>query len=228
MAGAGNTAFDKNLLFATVALLTETFEEEECEDSEGKTGVVLSTLCRDDIPKQEGFVAGLGNYTRGQWVEFFRMGPGTAQQLVQEIGIYFRERAGRGRENVHLQGQMLMLLHFVAHRGKYGLCSEKFGVTRSCYHVCVNEMLDILVEHLLFKFVRWPNEECQKETADFFWEKYSFPGVIGTIDRTHITMTRPPGQYFPEDYFSMCKKIYTMLLQVKMFDTIIHKIYGPP
>ncbi len=216
MAGPGNTAFDKNLVFGIVSALTDTFEEDECDDSEGKKDVLLSALCRDDIPKQEGFVADLGNYTCCQWVEFFRMGPGTAQLLVQEVGKFFRKHAGRGHENLHLQEQVLMLLHFVAHRGKYGLLSEKFGVTRSCYHACVDEMLDILVEHLLFEFVRWPDEERQKETSDFFCEKYKFPGVIGAIDGTHITMTRPPGQYFPEDYFSMRKKIYTMLLQVQM------------
>ncbi len=122
--------------------------------------------------------------------------------------------AGRGRSAVHLQDQVLMLLHFVVHRGKYGLLSDRFGLTRSCYHRCVDKLLDIVVHDALYKFISWPDAYRQKESADFFQAKCGFPGVIGSIDGTHIMMSRPPGEFFPEDYFSVRKKIYTMLLQV--------------
>ncbi len=132
--------------------------------------------CWDEIAKQEGFVRSLVNYTNAQWLEFFRMSPSTAQCLVETIGPVFRERsgvyeqmknageilcplsltvrmtvslAGRGRPSVHLQEQVLMLLHFTAHQGKYGLLSEKFGITQSCYHGCVDSLMDICVESLL-------------------------------------------------------------------------------
>ncbi len=108
-----------------------------------------------------------------------------------------------------------MLLHFVAHHGKYGLLSEKFGVTRSCYHGSVDCLMDICVEHLLPQFVVWPSADWQKECADYFRDRYQFPGVIGAIDGTHIMIAKPLGQFFPEDYFSVRKKIYTMLLQVQ-------------
>ena len=122
--------------------------------------------------------------------------------------------AGHGRTAVHLQDQVLMLLHFVAHQGKYGLLSDRFGLTRSCYHRCVDDLLDIIVNQALKKFISWPDVHRQKETADYFQSKFGFPGVVGSIDGTHITIARPPGQFFPADYFSVRKKIYTMLLQV--------------
>ncbi len=115
---------------------------------------------------------------------------------------------------MHLQDQVLMLLHFVAHQGKYGLLSEKFGITRSCYHGCVDSLMEICVESLLAVYIQWPSAERQKECADYFAERYQFPGVVGTIDGTHITIAKPTGDFFPEDYFSVRKKIYTMLLQV--------------
>ncbi len=113
---------------------------------------------------------------------------------------------------MYLQDQVLMLLHFVAHQGKYGLLSDRFGLTRSCYHRCVDDLLDIVVNQALKKFISWPDVHRQKETADYFQSKFGFPGVVGSIDSTHITIARPPGQFFPEDYFSVRKKIYTMLL----------------
>ncbi len=121
-----------------------------------------------------------------------------------------------------------MLLHFVAHQGKYGLLSNRFGLTRSCYHCCVEELLDIIVGQALQKFISWPDGHRQKETADYFKSKYGFPGVVGSIDGTHITMSRPPGKFFPEDYFSVRKKIYTMLLQVCHTRCQMYKNLDPP
>ncbi len=57
--------------------------------------------------------------------------------------------AGRGRPQIPLQEQVLMLLHFVAHKGKYGLLADKFGITRSCYFSSVDELLDIVATDML-------------------------------------------------------------------------------
>ncbi len=123
---------------------------------------------------------------------------------------------GRGCSAIELPDQVLMLLHFVAHRGKYGLLSDTFGVSRSSYYASVDHMLQIVVDHLLRKFISWPDVERQKETSDYYESRFKFPGVIGAIDGTHISLSRPPGEFFPKDYFSIRKKIYTMLLQVKI------------
>ncbi len=172
--------------------------------------------------------------------EFFRVKASTAQALVKEIGPFYRERdgtslvdfefklstligksmmvlhivVGRGRPQVHLQEQILMLLHFVAHKGKYGLLSDKFGITRSCYFTCIEEMMAIVTQDLLGKHIFWPNSDRQKEMCDYYKQRYGFLGVIGAIDGTHVTISKPPGMQFSEDYFSVQKKMYTMLLQV--------------
>ncbi len=96
--------------------------------------------------------------------------------------------AGRGHRAVHLQDQVLMLLHFVAHQGKYGLLSDRFGLTRSCYHRCVDDLLDIVVNQALKKFISWPDVHRQKETVDYFQSEFGFPGVVRSIDGTHITI----------------------------------------
>ncbi len=111
--------------------------------------------------------------------------------------------AGRGQPQVHLQDQILMLLHFVAHKGKYGLLSDKFGITRSCYFNCVDEMTEIVSGDLLRKHIYWPCSDRQKEMSDYYLQKFGFPGVIGAVDGTHITISKPPGQQFAEDYFSV-------------------------
>ncbi len=88
----------------------------------------------------------------------------------------------------------------------------------------MHHMLDIVVEQLLRKFISWPDSERQKETSDYYKSRFKFPGVIGAIDGTHISVSRPPGEFFPEDYFSIRKKIYTMLLQVKIISILGNKL----
>ena len=107
-----------------------------------------------------------------------------------------------------------MLLHFVAHKGKYGLLSDKFGITQSCYFTCIDELMGIVSQNLLQKHIFWPSPERQKEISDYYHQRFAFPGVIGAIDGTHVTISKPPGFQFSEDYFSVRKKMYTMLLQV--------------
>ena len=131
---------------------------------------------------------------------------------------------------MHLQDQILMLLHFVAHKGKYSLLSNKFGLTRSCYFNCVEEMTQIITGELLRRHIYWPCSECQKEISDYYMQRFAFPGVIGSVDGTHITISKPPGEQFSEDYFSVCKSMYTMLLQVQIqkFWTLSGCVNSPP
>ncbi len=71
------------------------------------------------------------------------------KQLCDQCGHIEACLVGSGRPQVHLQEQVLMLLHFVAHRGKYGLLADKFGFTRSCYFSCIEEMIGIVCDNLL-------------------------------------------------------------------------------
>ena len=134
--------------------------------------------------------------------------------LSSQITMVVHVFVGRGRPQVHLQEQVLMLLHFVAHKGKYSLLSDKFSITQSCYFTCIEEMLGIITQDLLGKHIFWPNCDRQKEMSDYYKQRYGFPGVIGAIDGTHVMISKPPGMQFSEDYFSVRKKMYTMLLQV--------------
>lgn len=56
--------------------------------------ICVSCRCRDDVPKQEGFVHNLVQYTTSQWMEFFRMTPTTAQLLVETVGPFYADRSG--------------------------------------------------------------------------------------------------------------------------------------
>ncbi len=107
-----------------------------------------------------------------------------------------------------------MTLHFVAHESKYFQGADKFGVSRSTMFDHVYAVLYVLADELLAKFVCWPTAAEQRETAEFYNDKYGFPGVIGAIDGTHIQIARPPDRFFPQDYFSNRTKRFTMNCQI--------------
>ncbi len=85
-----------------------------------------------------------------------------------------------------------MTLHFLAHESKYFQGADKFGVSRSTMFDRVFAVLCVMAQDLLSKFVQWPSAEEQRETAEFYDDKYAFPGVVGAIDGTHIQIARPP------------------------------------
>ncbi len=122
--------------------------------------------------------------------------------------------AGGGRNAVLLHKQLLMTLHFVAHESKYFQGADKFGVSRSTMFEHVYAILYVLADELLSKFVCWPSAAEQRETAEFYDDKYAFPGVVGAIDGMHIQIARPPDRYFPQDYFSNRTKRFTMNCQI--------------
>ena len=113
-----------------------------------------------------------------------------------------------------------MLLHFLSHQDNYGLISEKYGVARSSFHLIVNRLLKICVVHLMPKYLKWPNAERQREMSSYFLFRNGFPGVIGAIDGTHITIAKPPTACFPDDYYSNRTKKFSMLLQVTALEDL--------
>ena len=64
----------------------------------------------------------------------------------------------------------------------------------------------IVAQDLLRSHIFWPKCDWQKEMCDYYHQRYGFPGVIGAIDGTHVTISKPPGVQFSEDYFSVRKK----------------------
>ena len=107
-----------------------------------------------------------------------------------------------------------MTLHFVAHESKYFQGADKFGVSRSTIFDRVFAVLYVMADQLLPRYVKWPSHSEQRETAEFYDDKYGFPGVVGAIDGTHIQISRPPDRFFPQDYFSNRTKKFTMNCQI--------------
>ena len=86
-----------------------------------------------------------------------------------------------------------------------------FGCSKATISLCVNEVYNIITNYLEPMFIKYhvTQEEVQS-AVDNFLQKFSFPQVIGCIDRTHKPIQQPNEN--AHDYFSYKLK-YTINCQ---------------
>ncbi|KAI8128787.1 putative nuclease HARBI1 [Lucilia cuprina] len=54
------------------------------------------------------------------------------------------------------------------------------------------EMLDIFEEHLFSKWIKFQqSEEDENKTKDYYYNRYSIPGVVGCVANTHVRIKTP-------------------------------------
>lgn len=70
--------------------------------------------------------------------------------------------------------------------------SDRFDAQESTFILHNRRFIDVFSD-LCKKFVKWPNNAEKQEIMSEFEDFSGFPGVIGAIDRTHISIT-PPGE----------------------------------
>jgi len=73
------------------------------------------------------------------------------------------------------------------------------------------------------RYIRWPEGARVQEVVDGFARRRRFPGVIGAVDGTHITIPAPTED--PRAYISR-KKRYAIHLQVRV-SAIDFLLLGP-
>ena len=54
----------------------------------------------------------------------------------------------------------------------------------------------------------WPRGDCLRQTQEIFFDLCGLPGVVGAIDGTHISISKP--QIVPADYFYFKLGGYTL------------------
>ena len=190
----------------------------------------------------------LQKWTVGQFVDQYRFRPESIRQLVEMLRPFDRHENGvsscdvrrviacheselieprvtslavGGREDVPLEKRVLIFLNWVAHRVVFRTLALDYGITPSCaFRVC-NGILRLVNEHLKDMYIVWPNADRQRQIAEINEGRNGFPGVIGSIDGSHIQIKKP--LCFPTDYYNTRRKIHTIVLQVTVFANFMTK-----
>ena len=61
------------------------------------------------------------------------------------------------------------------------------------------------------RYIKWPTARQRAETKQYFQERFGYPGVVGIIDGTHVTITAPLES--PQDYINRHDQ-YSILVQI--------------
>ncbi|KAB0803856.1 hypothetical protein PPYR_00826 [Photinus pyralis] len=139
------------------------------------------------------------------------------------------KRARPGRPAIPAEKQLLITLWILGTPDSYRSVSDRFNAS-AIY--CVRNVVGIL-NQLSNQFITWPTNEGMITSAAAFKAVSGFPGVIGAIDGTHISITAP--KEHSESYVNR-KGVHSIQLQVCFlfiettfklcFTGTFQKIYG--
>lgn len=91
------------------------------------------------------------------------------------------------------------------------MTANSFGVAVPTVSVVIRRVCYSISEHLLPKYIHFPQDEPSLERLIAGWEqKTGFPMVVGTVDGTHIHIMQPYRN--SQDYYSYKMK-YTISVQ---------------
>ncbi|XP_062611814.1 uncharacterized protein LOC134273647 [Saccostrea cucullata] len=175
--------------------------------------VASSAIVRDDIGKIDGYVERIiPGYLPEQFKRHFRLSRETFECILNHLAnfptLQRRQQRG-GRLQTTLENDLMMLLWFLGTQETVRSISDRFDVQESTLILHNRRLLDVFSD-LCKKFVKWPNNEEKQEIMSEFEDFSGFPGVIGAIDGTHISIT-PPGEN-EADYVNR-KSFHSIILQ---------------
>lgn len=143
---------------------------------------------------------------------FFRVTRSTFDIIHNKLAVYQELLPGwsGGRTPIPIDKQLLMTLWYLSGKETLNRVADRFNVTESSVVRCRDRVFKVFCDHLKSKFIQWPEGYEQNKTIDGFYQKSSFPSVIGAIDGTHIKIKAPVNH--PETYVNR-KGFHSVLLQ---------------
>lgn len=115
-----------------------------------------------------------------------------------------------GREPISVEKQLYVTLWYLGGSDSIIRIADRFGIAESSVVVCRNRIIDSILNNLKSKFINWPHAEVLEQTIDKFHQRNGFPGVIGALDGTHISIKAPTDN--PQSYINR-KGYYSLQLQ---------------
>ncbi|XP_062571768.1 uncharacterized protein LOC134233782 [Saccostrea cucullata] len=177
------------------------------------TCIASSAVVRDDISKIDGYVERIiPGYLPEQFKRHFRLSRETFECILNHLANFptlQRRQLTGGRLQTTLEKDLMMLLWYLGTQETVRSISDRFDVQESTLILHNRRLIDVFSD-LCKKFVKWPNNEEKQEIMSEFEDFSGFPGVIGAIDGTHISIT-PPGEN-EADYVNR-KSFHSIILQ---------------
>lgn len=153
-------------------------------------------------------------YSLRQFQSHFRMKPSTFEFILTKIHNIELEQPIRKQSNpeISTEKQLLLALWYLANLECYRSVADRFGISTSTAWHCVFKITTkLLLLQNRHKIIYFPNDEQNRNlTAENFQHRNGFPGILGAIDGSHISIKAP--KVSPNSYINR-KNYHSVLLQ---------------
>ena len=152
----------------------------------------------------------MSEYDNNRWVQMFRMSKAAVFSLSNILRPHVQKKDTRYRFAVPVVIRVAVTLFKLTHSASLFICSEMFAVGKSTVSAILRDVVHVINDTLKHE-LSWPTGERLRQTEHDFYNMCGLPGVVGAIDGTHVSISKP--QHFPADYFYFKSGGYTLNCQ---------------
>ena len=149
-------------------------------------------------------------YDDFRWIQNFRITKKAMFQLAANLQPFIRKQDTKYRRAIPIRVRIVAAIYKLVHRAPLLIVSEFFAIGLSTVSMVLREVVNAI--NIVFKNeIKWPSREQATINMAEFKEWCSLPGVIGAIDATHFSISKPA--QFSEDYYYFKTNGYSLVCQ---------------
>ncbi|XP_033730552.1 putative nuclease HARBI1 [Pecten maximus] len=132
-------------------------------------------------------------YNETEFRRMFRL----SRETFQKMSSYLKDcpelvvGGTGGREPIAVEKQLYVTLWYLGGSDSIIKIADRFGISESSVVLCRRRIIDAILKNLKHKFISWPKNQSLQETVDKFEQRNGFPGIVGSLDGTHIPIRAP-------------------------------------
>jgi hypothetical protein len=130
-------------------------------------------------------------YTLDDLRQHFRITRSTFDQIVILLSPKLIVGNKGGIMKVPVEKQLLIFIRYASSQQTLTEITDTFSVCEATIHAIVHRTLSIICSEMLPDLIKWPSGLKVQEIVDRFFQHKDFPGIIGAIDGSHISI-KPP------------------------------------
>jgi hypothetical protein len=152
----------------------------------------------------------LSEYDDSRWIQMFRMNKAAVFALSHLLCPHVLKKDTKFRLAIPVLIRVACCLFKLTHGASLFVCSEMFAIGKSTVSSILRQVVHAVNDTLRHELT-WPTGDRMRETQGKFLDLCGLPAVVGAIDGTHISISKP--QHVPVDYFYFKSGGYTLNCQ---------------
>ncbi|KAK7090305.1 uncharacterized protein [Littorina saxatilis] len=173
----------------------------------------LPSLLREEHTKVENYLEEVvPRFSHAQFRRTLRVSRRVFDYLLDTLQLYTADGHHGGREPVSDRKKLAVFLRYVGSKSTLFELAQQFNITEYSVIRARQEVTEALLR-LLPTVITWPQPqefaEISREVSEF--GQYTFPGIVGFLDGSHIPIWKPRVPN-PDAYFNR-KKYHSVNMQ---------------